>query len=261
MSNSKKLKPTSTHFLSQSLWRNLRKILNRNLWTFLYINSQKLKINKLIKNLKENDLSIKKNLNYPKKNNKYIKPKNFNYFLEKYNSSKPLGAYREFLDQFMRKIYPHTILEFGISEGAGIYAMKDYFKNSHLWGCDIDKKTFIKHKKIICGYCDQLNLKSLNNILKKFNTKFDLIVDDGWHHPESQINTIMASLPYLNKNGIYITEDIAHDAYKSNVRELIKILKFKKFKVLYKTFHIKNTTANIAGTNNNGYLIIYRKFK
>ena len=60
---------------------------------------------------------------------------------------------------------------------------------------------------------DQLKLNTLKTSGEKFNTKFDLIVDDGWHHPESQIKSLIAFLPYLNQGGLYIVEDIVHEQY------------------------------------------------
>ena len=137
--------------------------------------------------------------------------------------------------------------------------MDEYFKNCNFWGLDIDKNTFLNKKNFFCGYCDQLNDDSIKKILKKFNTKFDLIVDDGWHHPQSQINSILCSLPYLNNGGLYITEDIAHDAYKDSIFKLINILKKKNFDVTYKKFLIKKRSSNLAGTDYNGYLFIFRK--
>jgi len=262
MNKKKILKATSTHFLSQKFWRFLRNILNRDVWTYLYISFQKLRIQKTLKLVLSEDLSLKKNLNYKKSIKKVKnKSKEYSFYLTKFNSSKPQGKYREFLDKIMKKINPNTVLEFGISEGAGLFSMDEYFKNSYFWGCVIDKNTFIKKKNFTCGYCDQLNIISIKKILKKFNTKFDLIIDDGWHHPQSQINSIVCSLPYLNKGGIYITEDIAHDAYKNDIMKLINDLRKKGFTVIYKKFLIKDKISNIAGTDFNGYLFIYRKDK
>ena len=66
-------------------------------------------------------------------------------------------------------------------------------------------------------------------------------------------------MSYLNKGGSYITEDIVHDSYKKYFFNVIRILKQKGFKVYYKTFYIADKDSNLAGTFNNGYLIIYRK--
>ena len=256
----KKLKPTSSYFLSQKLFRYSRRLLNRELWTYLYVNFQKVKIKNLLKLVQSEDLSLKKNLNYRKQKKKFNKKKHeYSFYLDKFNSSKPKGKYREYLNKFMKKINPITILEFGISEGAGLYSMDEYYKNSYFWGLDIDKNTFIKKKNFICGYCDQLNINSIKKILKKFNTKFDLIIDDGWHHPQAQINSIICSLPYLNHGGVYITEDIVHDAYKSSILKLIDYLKKKGFLIKYKKFLIKDRGTNLANTDNNGYLFIFRK--
>ena len=93
--------------------------------------------------------------------------------------------------------------------------------------------------------CDQLNINSIKKILKKFNTKFDLIIDDGWHHPQAQINSIICSLPYLNHGGVYITEDIVHDAYKSSILKLIDYLK-KGVSYQIREFLIKDRGTNLA---------------
>ena len=65
-----------------------------------------------------------------------------------------------------------------------------------------------------------------------FSTKFDLIVDDGWHHPESQINSLIAYLPYLNKGGTYILEDIVHDKYYNYFLKVMKLLEKKIFNII-----------------------------
>ena len=258
MNKKKKLKPSSSYFLTQRFWRILRNFIGRRTWSYLYSVSQILKINSNLKILYNINKNVLPNLNYPKLTKFNRSNKNFSFFLEKHNSSKPHGDYRNFLDQLLKKInVPKTILELGISEGAGILALKDFFKNSYLWGLDIDKNTFIKDRRIVSGYCDQLNLSSIKIILKKFNTKYDLIIDDGWHHPESQINSIIACLPYLNKGGFYLTEDIVHDVYKKYFLKVIKILKNKGFEVKYKKFFVKKD-ENLAGSISNGYLLIHR---
>ena len=87
----KKLYPSSSHFLSQKFWRIMRKILDRNTWSYLYIISQKIKLPSMLNMIKNNDLNIISNLKYPK-NRKVKKSKNkFNNYLLKYNSSKPKG--------------------------------------------------------------------------------------------------------------------------------------------------------------------------
>ena len=82
--NKKKLKPTSSHFLSQKFWRYSRKVLSRDLWTYLYINFQKIKMHKLLKVVLSDDLTLKQNLKYPKQKKKSKnKIHDYSYYLKK----------------------------------------------------------------------------------------------------------------------------------------------------------------------------------
>ena len=253
----KVLKATSSHFLSQPIWRNLRKILSRNLWTSFYRLSQKSKMKKLLSKFLENNYLLKNNLKYSSFNGDISSTKKFSYYLKIYNSSKPHGEYRHYLDEIFQdiKLTVKTILELGVSEGAGVRSLKDYFCNSYIWGIDIDKETFFEDKRVVkMEVADQLKLNTLKTSGEKFNTKFDLIIDDGWHHPESQIKSLIAFLPYLNQGGLYIVEDIVHEQYYEFFIPIIDHLEKNSFKVKYKSFDV--TGSDIS--NNLGYLFIRR---
>ena len=257
----KELRASSSNFLSQKVWRHLRKIVGKKVWTNLYIISQKTKLPKKIEELSKSDLGLKRNLEYPaiKNNEKIINEgKKFSEYLKNYNTSKPGGIYREFLDRLFFTIRPKTktILELGISEGGGLLSMRDFFEKSYLWGVDIDKDTFVDSERIVkCDWADQLKTKTLKKNAENFNTKFDLIVDDGWHHPESQINSLISYLPYLSQKGTYIVEDIVHYHYSKYFKKVVKILEDKGFEVNYKNFDIKESEIS----DNLGYLIVSRK--
>jgi len=254
------LKPTSSYFLSQTFWRVLRNVIGKNSWTFFYKLSQKIKIRRKLLQISKENLNLKNNLNYPIYAYEKKEIKKFSFYLKKYKSSKPIGDYRDYLDKifYTLKDNVRTILELGISEGAGILSLKDYFYNSYLWGIDIDKNTFLKDEQIIkCEWADQLKLHTLKQSAANFNVKFDLIVDDGWHHPESQINSIIAYLPYLNYGGTYVVEDIVHKDYYKYFKKIIKILEEKNFEVRYKKFSVPNSDISTVL----GYLIICRKLE
>ena len=62
-----------------------------------------------------------------------------------------------------------TILELGVSEGAGINALKKYFYKSLIWGIDIDKDTFFEDERVVkFDVADQLKIKTLQLSAKKF---------------------------------------------------------------------------------------------
>ena len=250
------LKSSSALYLSQTFWRILRNIMGKKSWTFFYKLSQKIKIRNKLQQLKEENLNLKDNLNYPTKTKEEKEIKKYSFYLDRYKSSKAYGDYRFFLDEtfYNLKNNINTILEIGISYGAGILSLKDYFHNSYLWGVDIDRNTFLKDKQIVkCEWVDQLKINSLQESAKKFNVKFDLIIDDGWHHPESQMNSLIAYLPYLNFGGLYIVEDIVHKDYYTQFQKIKKVLEEKNFKVEYKKFTAEDRVDIL------GFLIIYRK--
>ena len=254
------LKSSSAHHLSQVYWRLLRKMIGRHFWRFLYTVSQKVKIPKLIKKLENNDLSLKNNLNYPRftENKSFKQHVRFSDLFSKYNTCKPEGDYRNLMDDLFSKIRlkTKTILEIGIYKGGGLLAMQDYFAQSFLWGVDIDRDTFISSERIQeCGWVDQLKLSTMIKNADHISTKLDLVIDDGWHHPESQINSLIAYLPYLNKGGTYIIEDIVHDKYYNYFLKVMKLLEKKDFQYNYYNFNM-NGKSEIS--DNLGYLIIKR---
>ena len=252
------LKSSSAYYLSQSFWRFLRKILNKKIWTYFYTLYQKFLFPSLVERLSDTKLELKENLNYPRYKKEVNKgsDEKFSKFLIK--SSKPEGAYRDYLDNLFIKLKhkTFTILEIGVSSGASLRAMEKYFSSAYLWGVDIDKETFFKTERINhSGWIDQLKIETMRKFNSNTNVKFDLIIDDGWHHPQSQINSLVAFLPYLSERGVYIVEDIVNNHYKKNYSLIIKILEKKNFNCKYLVF--KNNNSEISNTL--GYLIVSRK--
>ena len=92
--------------------------------------------------------------------------------------------------------------------GASIKAFKDFFFNADIYGADIDKKILFKEKRIKTFYVDQTKIGTLNKLYKKIGNNFDLIIDDGLHVTNANVNVILSSLKYVKKNGYLIIEDI-----------------------------------------------------
>lgn len=124
---------------------------------------------------------------------------------------------------------PITILEIGIGSnnrsipsnmtgipnykpGASIRAWKEYFPDAKLYACDIDKDIIDFPDKRITGfYIDQRDIPSIYSSFYEGDLKdttFDIIIDDGLHHFETNINLMHTLIPKLNKGGWYIIEDI-----------------------------------------------------
>jgi hypothetical protein len=97
---------------------------------------------------------------------------------------------------------------------ASLYGWKKLFKNSKVFGADIDRDILIYTQDIKTYYCDQLNPKIINEMYNNSDLKniyFDLIIEDGLHTFDANMSFIRNSLHKLKPNGIYITEDICKD--------------------------------------------------
>lgn len=94
--------------------------------------------------------------------------------------------------------------------GASLRAWRDYFINSKIYGCDIQEDTQFEEERISTFICDSTKPDNVNAIFedKLKDTRFDIIIDDGWHYDEAQISTLKNFFPYLKEGGFYIIEDI-----------------------------------------------------
>ena len=93
--------------------------------------------------------------------------------------------------------------------GASLRAFRDYL-GIKIYGADVDEKILFEEKNIETYLIDQLETKTIKNI-KKSIPKVDLIIDDGLHQPDANLNVILDLLDHLNPNGILVIEDIESD--------------------------------------------------
>jgi len=106
--------------------------------------------------------------------------------------------------------------------GASLRVWRDYFKNAKIYVADIDKDILFQENKIKTYYVDQLNTPSIETMWKEIGIRnFDIIIDDGLHTTEANINLFTNSFNKLKKNGIYIIEDVYHRQLK-NILEKLK---------------------------------------
>jgi hypothetical protein len=93
--------------------------------------------------------------------------------------------------------------------GASLRVWRDYFINAEIYGADIDKKILFSENRIKTFYVDQLKPETFDGMWEQVNeNEFDIIIDDGLHTLEAGINTFEKSFKKINKDGIYIIEDV-----------------------------------------------------
>ena len=101
------------------------------------------------------------------------------------------------------------VLEIGVYSGGSLGMWRKYFgSKSKIIGIDIESscKSYESEQiEIVIG--DQED----REFWKDFKIKYpsiDIVIDDGGHAANQQINTLIELLPHINPGGIYLCEDI-----------------------------------------------------
>jgi hypothetical protein len=107
--------------------------------------------------------------------------------------------------------------------GASLRAWRDYFSNAQIYGADIDNDILFKENRISTYFVDQLKKETIDKMWQDINVEnFDIIIDDGLHKPDANINLFLNSFHKLKQNGIYIIEDVL-DQYINEIQTKLSI--------------------------------------
>lgn len=93
--------------------------------------------------------------------------------------------------------------------GASLFAFEEYLGNrARIIGADVDEKILFQTQNIETYFVDQLKIETLQNLADK-SEGYDLVIDDGLHTYEANINTLSIFLSKLNSKGFLVIEDIS----------------------------------------------------
>lgn len=110
--------------------------------------------------------------------------------------------------------------------GNSLRAWRDYFSNAKIVGVDVDENTMFEEERIQTFCSSSFDKENMDRILSGLD-EFDLIVDDGLHNMDANLNTLEIVFPYLKNGGIYVIEDVnQHDDWY--IDELLKDKRFLK---------------------------------
>lgn len=111
-----------------------------------------------------------------------------------------------------------NLLELGIEYGYGLLAWSRYFPNANIYGMELVDMFLPEYEKINRNFpCEakriQFNVRTNSALEQSWKAvcgdqKFDIIIDDGGHHPNTQIKTLMNGVKYLKDKCFYFIEDI-----------------------------------------------------
>lgn len=119
--------------------------------------------------------------------------------------------------------------------GASLYGWSLFFPRAHIYGADIDKRILFNDQNIKTYYCDQCDAKSIQDLFLHDDLKnitFDIIVEDGLHEFDANLNFLLNSIHKLKKGGIYITEDLKATSRVDFIQILPKLKKMLDLKYI-----------------------------
>jgi hypothetical protein len=96
--------------------------------------------------------------------------------------------------------------------GASLRAFRDFLQNAKIYGADIDRGILFKDNRIETFYVDQTDPASFADLAKAIPNDLDLVIDDGLHSPNANIETLRFGLSKIRVGGWVIIEDVGADA-------------------------------------------------
>jgi 8-demethyl-8-alpha-L-rhamnosyltetracenomycin-C 2'-O-methyltransferase len=128
-----------------------------------------------------------------------------------------------------------TVLEVGVRDGSSLRAWAEYFTNAEIVGIENGSEAGLpvftdeeqQRITLIVGDTtrpgelmrkinEEFNLDSVNRL----EPLFDVIIDDGLHHPYGQVATWATLSPFLRPGGLFVVEDIEDVGFAKEMQRL-----------------------------------------
>ena len=181
------------------------------------------------------------NLDISSKNKSLLYEKDLNFLFEYFNSDKgeffinqysqpykkvntrtKAHAYSRFYENYFKNIKTNNlnIIEIGSFYGNASAALFFYFKNSIIFGADINPDMYLyKSKRLKNFFLNNSERVSIEKNLINKKIKFDIIIEDASHMLKDQIITLFMLFKILKPGGIFIIEEIDFPEKYLNMRE------------------------------------------
>lgn len=93
--------------------------------------------------------------------------------------------------------------------GASLRAWRDWGPRFEVHCADIDRRILFSEDRIATHWIDQTDTASFAALAERLGpASFDLIIDDGLHRPDANLNTLAFALKMLKPGGVFVVEDI-----------------------------------------------------
>ena len=121
------------------------------------------------------------------------------------------------------------VINYGYKTGNSLKCWSEYFPNSNIYGIDIYKHDELNSERITTLQADQSKESDLERLMKTINNNLDIIIDDGSHVGHHQAFSFLFLNKFLNKDGIYVIEDIQ----PQNIQSFLDLSIFPKNTINY----------------------------
>jgi len=96
--------------------------------------------------------------------------------------------------------------------GASLKAFRDFLKSAMIFGADVDKRILFEDERIKTFFVDQTDPGTFIELGKSIPSDLDLVIDDGLHSPNANIETLKFGLTKIRIGAWVVVEDIAPEA-------------------------------------------------
>ena len=130
-------------------------------------------------------------------------------------------AYAKFYEKYFKNLKNDNlnILEIGSFYGNASAALFFYFKNSTIFGADINPDMYLyKSKRVKNFFLDNSKRVSLEKNLINKKIKFDIIIEDASHMLKDQIISLFMLFKTLQSGGLFIIEEIDFPEKREDMR-------------------------------------------
>ena len=94
------------------------------------------------------------------------------------------------------------------SPGASLRAFRDFLPGSAVFGADIDREILFQEDRIATMWVDQTRAESVRALEAQLPDDVHLIIDDGLHSPDANVQVLLLGLRIMPVNGWLVVEDI-----------------------------------------------------
>lgn len=92
--------------------------------------------------------------------------------------------------------------------GASLRSFRDFQPSLKIYGADFDKRILFSEDRIETFFVDQTDQQTIEDLSQNIGDNFDLMIDDGLHSPNANLNSLEFFLRHIKVGGYAIVEDI-----------------------------------------------------